>query len=351
MLQLPVEDIQAPPLVVPVNPAPLAVAAPQIIEAAQAPAEVPLVATPAVDASPVAAPPQQKSTRIGKVPLLARAAIAVGLCAVLLTAGWYMGQQHATPVPTVAPEPQTVATETHAPAPTSSAPQATAPAATQGLDPIRFVSEAEPLARRFLTAKSVDEMLAVVYQPQAVAQKIRDYYPQGKITPAGLSKFDVDGAIKSQKMIHRVMVQTGDFEKRELAFAATREGLKIDWESWVGWSALSWNELLAKRPEHGTDMRVLLTNADYYNYFFKDDKKWRSYRIESADGEHVIYGYVPRDSDLETRLDRFLKLDTPQCILKLHFVHDSGQTKQVVIDDLVWNSWTQIDEETESKAR
>lgn len=213
------------------------------------------------------------------------------------------------------------------------------------LDPAHFLVAAEPIARQFLTAKNVQELRKVIYRPQELEKKLNAFYPQGEVDPEGLVKFDVSGSIKSLSRIHQVEVQTARFDVRELTFVVTPSGLKVDWESWVGSSEMTWRDFVEKRPQQACEMRVVVSHTDYYNFEFGDDRQWRSYRLESADAETVLYGYVPRGSALEENLDKSLKYDGSRYILKMHFMPGDSRAKQVVIDQVVEKQWTQLAEE------
>ena len=57
--------------------------------------------------------------------------------------------------------------------------------------------------------------------------------------------------------ISAVDVELRDFSIRALAVEKTEEGYLADWESWVGYSELSWEEMQEKRPQEPKLFRVL----------------------------------------------------------------------------------------------
>jgi hypothetical protein len=114
----------------------------------------------------------------------------------------------------------------------------------------------------------------------------------------------------------------------------------IDWESWVGYSEIPWGEVGKIRPREPTLFRVLASPVHYFNFGFSDDRKWRSYRLQSPDRKHTLYGYVERFSIQESMLSRLnVKSDQARAyILRIRFVDDSGPD-QVVIEEVVESGW------------
>lgn len=204
-----------------------------------------------------------------------------------------------------------------------------------------FLREAEPLTKTFLQARTVQELLPVVRHPKITGPRIQELHPDGMLKPPGLESFAEGGAVVLEKGTAVVKVRTGTFEERNISFCKTAEGWKVDWESWVGWSDLSWEEFKEKQPKTPTRFRVHIKPIIYYNFGFSDDHKWRSYLVESPDGNHRLFAYVERGS----RVDDLINLaDTPgggDYVLDLRFPADSPGTNQVLIEDRIAEGWVE----------
>lgn len=204
-----------------------------------------------------------------------------------------------------------------------------------------LLAEAEPLARKFLEAKTVEEMLPLVRNPDVAGERMRAFYQEPGVIPPGLSSFNARGGLSLKGKMMSVSVVTRDFDQRMMAFFDTPQGLKIDWESWAGWSEISWEDFRTKKPEEGHVFRVTLSPVEYYNFAFADEKKWQSYRLESPDREHSIYGYAPKDSLLDQQLRP--DADTKKLFLMLSLKFPSGATadNQVEIERFVTEGWVE----------
>lgn len=233
------------------------------------------------------------------------------------------------------PEPDP-ASKAGPPAATAEAPPASPPA-RGGLS---LLAEAESLARKFMDATRVEEILPLVRNPQAAETRIRRQYPDGKIPAPGISVFNTTGLRDFGAGGAAVKVRTGDHEQKTLHFIDGPEGMKIDWESWIGWSDLSWEEFMATKPSTSHVFRLFLSPVDYYNFGFSEDK-WRSYRLLSPDREHPLYGYAEKEGLVEGQIRHVGVGKNLPLMLSLKFPTGATSNNQVVIERLVSDGWVE----------
>ena len=255
--------------------------------------------------------------------------------------GWFVLRGDGTKTKAVAEVPR----PSPSPAtPAESAGVAELPAIMQRSVP-SILTEIEPLARKFLEAKSPDELLPVIRNPQRAKPRLMRQYPKGRIEPPGLAQFNTSGNLIFGDSSAVVEVRTRNSETRQLTFVVTPEGLKIDWESWAGWSEMTWPALLAEVPTQATAFRVVVKRVDYYNFSFSDDTQWQSYGLESLDGEHMIFGYVKRGSAAAEKIHMSSDVEQAAMIVKIRFpAQVASSNNQVVIDDVLSNDWLEKDE-------
>lgn len=204
-----------------------------------------------------------------------------------------------------------------------------------------LVAELEPLTKRFLEAKTVEELLPTVRDSKRLEPKIRAYYPDGKVPAPGMSAFNAGGMIAYRGKLASVTVRTGEFADKQLAFLRTDEGLKVDWESFVGWSEMSWERFIAEKPDRPVLFRVGAKLVDYYNFGFSDEKEWQSYELRSPDGEHVLYGYAKRDSTVDGKLRPADPRSASLVTLRMKFLPGEISRNQVVVDEIVTDGWVE----------
>lgn len=202
-----------------------------------------------------------------------------------------------------------------------------------------FLTLARPIAEAFLTATTVEQILPLIRDREKLQARIIAHYPKGKIKPIGLSKFNATNQVSYKDTFAAVAILTPLFERKQLAFVDGTDGLKVDWESWVGWSEMPWEKLIEARPTQPILIRAMLKWTDYYNFDFSDESKWSSYRLVSPDGEHTLYGYVERNSLLDQRMRPSEQSVSIAVTLKIRFPQDSGKRNQTVIEEYVSDGW------------
>ena len=205
------------------------------------------------------------------------------------------------------------------------------------------LAEAEPLARKFLEAKTVAELLPLIRHPKITELRMRAVYRDGKIAPVGMSKFNSSGDMSVRGKLASLLVRTGEQMEKPLAFIETPQGLKVDWESWVGWSEISWEKFLSTKPTSAQVFRVSLSEVNYYNFDFSDESKWQSYRLISPDGEHSLYGYVEKGSALDRKIAPTEDMKVANLMLSLKFPAGAASNGQVEIEGFVTEGWVEDD--------
>jgi len=204
-----------------------------------------------------------------------------------------------------------------------------------------FTAAAKPVAQKFLEAQTAEDLLPVVSNPSLVGPKMRGYYQAKPLRAEGLDAFAVDDMVGFNGRIAVVQVRTRALDQKQMCMVETPDGWRVDWESWVGWSEMSWPAFLAEKPKRAALFRVVLRETQYYNYAFADEQRWKSYRLESPDGEHAVFGYVERGGGLDKRIRPAESSAHDPFILMLRFPPDADTTNQVIIDQVIAEGWVE----------
>ena len=222
-----------------------------------------------------------------------------------------------------------------APEPPAAVPEAAPPVA----DPAAVQRQTEEMARRFVAARAVDELLPLVRDPAATAPKIRAWFERNGPPEFTLQRFAQAGEIEVKGSFVHAPVTLGDFTRRQMDLEQTADGFRIDWESWVGWSELPWDEFRRQRPTRAKLFRVAAKAGEYYNFGFADDRVWRCYELDEPYGSELLYGYLERGSELDKQLVPGPADDQRALVLRLRFPPDALSDNQVVIDSVVATGW------------
>jgi hypothetical protein len=203
-----------------------------------------------------------------------------------------------------------------------------------------LIAELEPIARKFLEAESVEEMLPLVRDPERVESKMRVFYAKG-VNPPGMGQFNSTKTVNYRGKLAAVAVRTLDFELKQLAFIRNPDGMKIDWESYVGWSDMPWTAFVAEKPESPVLFRAKLSKSDYFNFQFSNDVEWKCYQLTSPDDETTLYGYVKVGSDTDRQLAPADGNGVNMVTLKLKYPAGEKQRNQVLIDSQLADGWVE----------
>ena len=196
---------------------------------------------------------------------------------------------------------------------------------------------------RFLGATTVDELLAVTLRDRYQQDRIRDYYRTRELKPKVAKQVASGGRIVKNGDLWATDVIFSDNSRRPITVQRGENGYRVDWESWVGYSEMTWEDIREARTMTPVLFRVLCSKVEYYNYGFGDEGKWASFRLESPDREHTLFGYVARRSEEEKRLVRYGDQEgKPRAfIVKIRFAEDSGPD-QVIIDEVLSTGWSAV---------
>lgn len=201
------------------------------------------------------------------------------------------------------------------------------------------VARTEMALKGAMNARSVEELLSFVRQHPGLEEKIRRFYPEGKIEPAGFDSL-TGLNLTPWKGIWAANVWNRRNEKQMIWLEEAGDRFTVDWESWVAWSEMPWEKFLRERPHRATEFRVIVNRTSYYNYDFRDEKKWVSYRLDSPGAEDWIYGYAAAGSPAAELLQSGLgQEDGMPFILNLKFPENGKKDNQVIISEVIEKGW------------
>jgi hypothetical protein len=226
-------------------------------------------------------------------------------------------------------------------APVAAAPAEAAEKAKPSAD--NLIMQIENTARDFLEAATVEELLCYVRNPDEVKPKMVATFAGKPHRAVGFKETINDDVVGTS--IGEVIVtqaRTGDFEMRDMVLVPNNGKLLVDWESWVGWSEMSWEDFRSQRPTEGKWFRVVMTRADYYNYDFKDERHWASYRLGSPDDSTWLFGYAPRTSKVDEEIRPVEATEKSRLLLKLKYPPNATQADQVLIEEVKGVGWLDV---------
>lgn len=205
----------------------------------------------------------------------------------------------------------------------------------------------DAVAKNFLEAPTMEEALKWIRSGEKLRPKLVEWYTARPYQAPGFKGSAGESLVLAggETMVIGMAIRTGDFETRQLPMVRTPEGFRVDWESWVAWSEMSWVDFKKQKPSGPKLFRVISSPGIYYNFEFKDESKWVCFKLESLDGEDTLYGYAPTGSDLAARLRPLDGVVNRKVMLKLRFPENSATDNQVLIEEIAGDGWVDLSAE------
>lgn len=274
--------------------------------------------------------------KTGPDPIFARMLVAAVVTIVLvLVAGllWPRGER--------APEPVAGARDSDLPEALRPVEEEEDEVMSRILAPATVRDELEPVVRSYLEAPDLEAAAEFVAHRDLTQPRMREHYGQD-YRPLGLRGIDWSGTLTRGRGWASFRIETNDFETRTV-FLIDDGGWKLDWESWAGWSPMTWEELRAEQPTETIRVRARVRPTEYYNFGFAE-ADWHSVMLAAPDDENAIYGYVPAGSELHTRLNFLDGVRERRLLLDIRYPENAPIDNQVFIEAVVGEDWLDTDD-------
>lgn len=214
---------------------------------------------------------------------------------------------------------------------------------------MNVLSDAEESVKKFLNAGSLEEMAKYVRTPEVTVPRMREWYGSKVWEPIGVKEVGAGGRVTVKGRMASMSVQLKDFTYRQVALERVGSEYKVDWESWIVWSSIPWEDIFEKKPKQAIEIRVRCSQDSYYNRHFRDDGKWLAVKLLHPLEDRTLYGYIDKDSPALTRLIADLQGGkVSAATIKVKFPKDSLANNQVEITEYIQNGWVRPSADDES---
>jgi hypothetical protein len=199
---------------------------------------------------------------------------------------------------------------------------------------------------RFFGAKDSSDLRGVVRHPERVGPLMDSYYAKNSFSmPRLLAVTHAEEGMIALKPFWEVRVALEGGEERSMALQDTPSGFRVDWEIFVHYNPVPWNEYAEDRLTGANDFRVY-ARLDYKpGYAFPETDGWTCVELSAHGHGDVLYGYARKESEVGKLLEEMLR-DEPSkdCVLRLEFPEDpKGGDQQVWVRELISKDWIRVD--------
>jgi hypothetical protein len=284
----------------------------------------------------------------GRIRQLIWGSVALGLLGVVLVAIWALK---------TAIEPASPTPPGDLPPPAFGVPALTnAGDAAEGVIDFPTVGEADfeastQVMRTFFAAQAPVDMLPVIRDRERVRPMIDAYYRAHPFQPPIVRRLPLRGDLFAYKSVVLGTVSLDDFEDHIVAVEKTPAGYFVDWESYVGWCEVPWDDLAKVKPLRPVLLRAHVKSDDYFNRGYADSLRFACFRLSTLRGDQHVYGYVERSTALFTQLQSRTRLNpVVLAVVKVRYLTKSVPDDQVEITELVEDGWVLQHEQAKAAA-
>ncbi len=215
---------------------------------------------------------------------------------------------------------------------------------------IELINRIESSLRAFFNARSADELVRSVRQPERVLPLIRKFGEtetlfQGKLkTIRDLQPMAFEN--RANFWLASVTLENDIFADVLLEIDEAGNPL-IDWETWVCDQPMPWDQFARERPAgQSLDFRVFVQRDTFYSHEFSDPKRWVCFRLNALGGEETLFGYVSVDNEDAEKIIKLAQGNagkSSSLILRIAIPEGLASRRSVVIEKLVSTRWIYLD--------
>jgi hypothetical protein len=214
-----------------------------------------------------------------------------------------------------------------------------------------LVESIESNLSRYVAAKSVDELLPLVRDPERVKPLMEAWHSRHPIEP---SKFDGLGVFQPLDLEGRLFwlitcLVEGD-RPQTILMEQTEDGrVFVDWETQVCYQPMEWDEYADERPSGvSLDFRVYAEpdRNGFYSHEFSDEDRWNVYRLTAKDSQEPLFGYAERGSELDEKLMELCRANRgyrTALFLRLKIPEGTQSPRGVLIEELLSERWAVVE--------
>ena len=210
------------------------------------------------------------------------------------------------------------------------------------------IDDAAEVARQYLSARNVDELLPLIENRESLEPQVRAYYAEGEgrlqfpLPDFTLAPTERQVWVEDLKAVV-ISYETPGQVPRAVALRQNPKGRwLVDWPSAAAIGEVPLAEFRTRRDTTPRLFRLLATRDDYFNRAFANDSEWICLRLSDPTLEHRIYAYARRGTPVaESVLKAPLRKGPTQSpvMLRLRFPADAPTDNQMEITEFVGMGW------------
>ena len=204
-----------------------------------------------------------------------------------------------------------------------------------------FRKDVWKVVQEFCAAPNAEALMPFIRDPERVGPNLLRYYgAENPWIPLALGPQPDLSILEVHRNFVVLQLPLADFATRPIALEKTPGGFRVDWESFTGYSELSWADLRRTRPRDPVLVRAVVRPTDYFNRDFTSAIKYRAFQISDLNRDHVLYGYVPIGGEADLQIQKVLLNDpSVHAVIRVRYPETSTNDRQVEITEVLEKGW------------
>lgn len=211
-------------------------------------------------------------------------------------------------------------------------------------------TESEPrkaalsVAEQFLHATTAEEALKTIADASSIEKPLRDYFAARPASAVPEATLAIDSSSQDKDGHWCVNASFKDGSKKQIHIVLDHGSPRVDWPSYVAWSAMDWAKFMVSKPSDATLFRVLAEDDARYERSFSDSRSLRCVRLvnPSDHSARPLYAYVDRQSVVGSEIDFLMRQSTEKPVkltLRIKYPADPMSDDQVWIENVITSGW------------
>lgn len=214
----------------------------------------------------------------------------------------------------------------------------------------RLIDKMDAQLRAFHNATSIGVMMPLVRDPARVRPLMEKYYGKNPIPLVQLRSIRSLTPLtigSSAKFWAASVNQSGDIVKNILIEVNDAGQPLIDWETYVCYQPMPWDDYVAQRPAGvSLDFRVVAKPDSLFSHEFNSASEWLCFQLNVPGSMEFLYGYARADSEVAAELANVINQNGGSetfLILRLYIPEKLESKRGAVIEKLVSKQWLFIE--------
>lgn len=199
------------------------------------------------------------------------------------------------------------------------------------------------IAERFIGAKTHDERLELIRNPKEVGPVMQAFFQDG---PGAAERIDgfypLTTACSGDLVFESYNVEIANAPDRVLSVSVDPQGAKVDFECYVRFGSVPWDQVLAGKATEASEVRVQLQQGAYFVREFGDEQKWVHLRATSPDFPETLDFYLDRQHPAVRDIQDF-GAQLFRATLSIRAVNGSEKNRQFEISAVKALDWVEPD--------